>query len=41
MVPQLEAAAATLTLQGRYPEAEKLRRRAISINERAFGKDSP
>jgi CHAT domain-containing protein/tetratricopeptide (TPR) repeat protein len=40
LVAQLEANAASYGLQGRYVEAEKLRRRAIAINEKAFGRDS-
>ncbi|MEQ1611809.1 MAG: CHAT domain-containing tetratricopeptide repeat protein [Hyphomicrobiaceae bacterium] len=40
IVGQLEANASSLALQGRYTEAERLRKRAIAINERAFGSDS-
>jgi tetratricopeptide (TPR) repeat protein len=39
-VAQIEALAATYGLQGRYSEAEALRKRAVAINERASGPDS-
>ncbi len=40
IVSQLEANAASYGMQGRFAEAEKMRKRAIVINERSFGADS-